>query len=79
MVNTQLLEHYIKKSGLKVGFICEKLGISRTAFDNKRKGKAPFKASEIYVIADLCRIPDSELPSIFLPKNVNNNVNKEVI
>lgn len=65
MVNTQLLDEYIENSGLKVGFIVEKLGISRQGFDKKRKGITPFRASEIYVLCDLCRIPDLERPKIF--------------
>lgn len=68
MVNTLLLDEYINGSGLKIGFIVDKLGISRQAFDKKRKGITPFKASEIYVVCDLCHISDADRPKIFLPK-----------
>lgn len=66
MVNTQLLDEYIAKSGLKVGYICEKLGITRQSFGQKRRGISPFKASEVYVLCALCNITDDK-DQIFLP------------
>ena len=67
MVNTQLLDDYIATSGLKVGYIVEKVGLSRQGFDKKRKGKTPFRVSEIYVISDLLRLTDDEKNKIFYP------------
>jgi len=64
-VDTALLEKYIEDSGLRTGFIINKLGISRQAFDKKRKGQISFRASEVYVLCSLLRIPDSEQPKIF--------------
>lgn len=66
MVNTQLLDAYIEKSGLKIGYICKKLGITRQAFGKKRRGISPFKAAEVYVLCDLCHIADDR-DKIFLP------------
>lgn len=66
-VDTQMLDEYIQKSGLKISFIIEKLGISRTMFDRKRKGTASFKGSEVYVLCDLLKISDDIKPKIFLP------------
>lgn len=71
-VNRELLEERIARSGLKKAFIVEKLGISRTAFDKKMKGAIPFRAAEVYVIKDLCRIDDKEAVKIFLPKEYSN-------
>ena len=68
MVNTQLLDEKIDKSGLKTNYIVEKLGISRNGFDKKRKGKITFRTSEIYVLCDLLRITDDEeRDKIFYP------------
>ncbi len=67
MVNTELLDNAIERSGLKVGFIIDKLGISRQAFDKKRKNAYPFRASEVYVICDLCRINEDDKIKIFCP------------
>ena len=46
-VNTKLLQQKIKDSGLKMGFIAEKLGRSRQALSDKIQGKTePFKCCE---------------------------------
>lgn len=66
-VNTQLLDKAIKDSGIKISFLCEKLGLSRNGFEKKRKGITPFRGSEIYVICDLCRISESDKCLIFYP------------
>lgn len=67
-VDGVLLDNYIENSGLKIGFIVEKLGISRQSFDKKRKGDTPFRASEVYVLCDLLNIGESDKPKIFCPK-----------
>ena len=64
-VDTVLLDKYIEDSGLKVGYITDSLGISRQAFDKKRKGKVAFRASEVFVLCALLKIPDAEKPKIF--------------
>lgn len=64
-VDSALLDEYIQKSGLKIGFIVEKLGISRQVFDKKRKGAVAFRAPEVYVLCDLLSIPDDIKPKIF--------------
>lgn len=66
-IDTELLNSYIEKSGLKINFIVDKLGISRTAFDKKRAGKTPFRGSEIYVLQDLCNINNDDSIKIFYP------------
>lgn len=65
MINTKLLDRKISESGLRIGFIIEKLGLSRTGFDKKRKGKTPFRISEIYVLKDLLHLTDEEEHQIF--------------
>lgn len=72
MVNTQLLDEKIDSSGLKTGYIVETLGISRQAFDRKKKNAYAFRASEIYVICDLLKITDdSEKKAIFFANQVH--------
>lgn len=69
-VNTDKLNEYIEKSGLRINFIVEKLGISRNAFDLKRKGVISFRVSEVYVLCDLLRISDpDEKEKIFYPES----------
>lgn len=67
MVNTQLLDEAITKSGLRIGYIVNTLGLSRQGFDKKRKGITPFRVSEIYVLCDICHINDEDKTKIFCP------------
>ena len=68
-VDTKLLEEYIVNSGLRIAYICEQLGITRQAFDKKRKGVTAFRQSEVYVLCDLLRITDAmEKTKIFYPE-----------
>lgn len=70
MVNTQLLDDRIESSGLKRGYIVEKLGLSRFGFDKKLKGQTPFRVAEIYVLCDLLNISESEKQRIFFDEKV---------
>ena len=65
MVNAQLLDEKIEKSGYKLNYICEKIGISRSGFNLKRSNKRPFRTCEIYVFSDLLNILVEEKQSIF--------------
>lgn len=71
MVDTQHLAEKIDNSGLKIGFIVDKLGITRQAFDYKKRNKRKFRTAEIYVLCDLLNIPDDERQEIFFAKEVN--------
>lgn len=64
--NLRLLDEYIAKSGLKVRYISEQLGISNQALCAKRRGETPFRAAEVYVLCDLLNITDDK-DKIFLP------------
>lgn len=65
VIDVDLLEEKITDSGLKISYIIDTLGITRQAFDKKRKGITPFRAAEIYVLCDLCRINIPERKKIF--------------
>ena len=69
MIDTQLLDEKIALSGLRISFIVENLGISRQAFDKKRKGLSKFRIAEIYVLADLLKLTLEEKIKIFYPKS----------
>ena len=67
-IDTCLLDRAIENSGLKISFICDTLGISRQAFDKKRKGQNCFRKSEVYVLCDILRITDDSMKAkIFYP------------
>ena len=65
-VDAALLEDYIEKSGYKIGFITDQLGISRQAFDMTMKNKNKFRVSEVYVLCDLLKISPEDKPKIFM-------------
>ena len=56
MTNTDLLMQYIKNSGLKLQFIADKMGISRTALNMKIHNKSEFRTGEIEVLCGLVGI-----------------------
>ena len=71
MVNTQLLDEKIQKSGLKKDFIYDTLGISRTAFWKKRNNVLPFKGAEIFTLCTLLHVKDdTEKMEIFFADDV---------
>lgn len=71
MVDTQHLAKKIEDSGLKTSYIVDKLGISRQAFDFKKRNRRKFRTAEIYVLCDLLNIPDDERQDIFFAEEVN--------
>ena len=56
MTNTKLLKEVIEKSGLKVGFIAEYVGISRQGLWNKINNLTPFNQYEIDKMCEILRI-----------------------
>lgn len=67
-VDTEMLTNVIKESGLRTGFIVDKLGISRQAFYGKKNGKIAFRQSEIYVLCDLLKLNNETSMKIFFPE-----------
>lgn len=65
-VNTKLLQQKIKDSGLKMGFIAEKLGRSRQALSDKIQGKTEFLPSEIRILCELLHLSHDDCRLIFL-------------
>lgn len=65
MTNTSLLREKIKKSGLKMEFIAEKLGLSRAAFSMKVNNESAFKVPEMYKLCDLLDIDEEYAKDIF--------------
>lgn len=51
-----LLEYEMKKNNVSIGEMCDKLGISRSAFYRKCNGKSEFTQSEIQTIVDVLRL-----------------------
>ena len=53
MTNSKLLKQIIDKSGLKLSFIAEKIGISRDSLYRKINNKTAFNQ---YEISELCNV-----------------------
>lgn len=51
-MDKELLEYKMKKKGVTIKDMCEKLGISRSAFYRKCNGISEFTQSEIQLIVD---------------------------
>lgn len=65
MTNTELLEKTIELSGLKKGYIADKLGITRQSLTNKIMGSYEFKQGEISDLCDLLNIDTKAKEEIF--------------
>lgn len=69
MVDTELLEQKIIESGKKIGYLAEKLGISRQYFRMKCKNKADFTNGETNILCEELNITDlTEKEKIFFKK-----------
>lgn len=69
MVDTELLERKIIESGKKIGYLAEKLGISRQYFRMKCKNKADFTNRETDILCDELSITTlTEKEKIFFKK-----------
>ena len=66
-VDTALLEKALTKSGLKNSYICEKLGISKQSWSNKRRGVTAIRQSEVFVLCVLLHLEEDEAKKIFYP------------
>lgn len=69
MNDTKLLEQAIKDSGLKKGYIAEKLGLSRTGLANCINNRAEFKTSHVATLCDLLNLSAEQRNAIFFARN----------
>ena len=73
-VDVGLLEEKLDNSIYKIEHLVKEMGISRQAFANKRSGKTPFRASEVFVLCSLLNITGDERDKIFYPKGWKESV-----
>lgn len=72
MTNTEMLRDAIKKSGLKLEFIAEKLGITRFSLSKKIENVTEFKTSEVQKMCDVLQITDpQDKEAIFFAQKVD--------
>lgn len=65
MVKTELLREAIDRSGLKIQFLADSIGISRQSLSSKIDGVYDFKLKEAIKLAKLLGLTASERSNIF--------------
>lgn len=68
MTDTTYLKSKIDCSGLKQVYIYETLGLTKSCWYNRLKGKTPFKAEEITELAKILKLSNRDVMHIFFPK-----------
>lgn len=71
MTDSNMLKMYIKKSGYKVCYIAERLGITYQGLLNKINNKSEFKQSEIVELTRLLSIDSESKEKIFFTESVD--------
>lgn len=61
MTNVKLLEDKIRQSGLKKGYLAERLGVSRGTLCSLLSNKTEFKTSQIRTLCEILGIEDDEV------------------
>lgn len=65
MTDSRLLYEKIDKSGYKLRFIAEKIGVTYQCFLNKINNRSEFRASEIQMLYELLNMTEEERVAIF--------------
>lgn len=65
MTNTDLLRSIIERSGFRLAFLAEKLGLSRYSLQKKIYNQSDFKACEIKVLCDVLSIDAETAKLVF--------------
>ena len=71
MVDLNKLKNAIKDSGIKVGFIAEKLGLSRGGLYKKMNGQNEFLLSEVATLTSILQLDENAKNNIFFAKEVS--------
>ena len=72
MTDSARLRQIIAASGLKIGYIAEKIGLkSPTSFYNKLDNRSEFTVREVYLLCNLLGIKAKEQKEIFFSNNVH--------
>lgn len=69
MTDTALLKSAITASGLKLGFIAERIGMSRQSLYRCIKGETEFKQSQIAALCDILSLNRRDMERIFFKTN----------
>ena len=81
MINSKLLELFIKASGLRHNYIAREIGVTPFTFAKKIRNVSEFKASEMNKLCDVLKINSAVLrEAIFFPQAVDykSTINRRV-
>jgi DNA-binding XRE family transcriptional regulator len=67
----ELLNSYIKESGLKRDYLGKALGLSRASFIYRMRGKRDFTITEVYKLSIVLHLTESDIMKIFFAKRVS--------
>ena len=71
MTDTKLLREMIAKSGLKLGYIAQQMGLSRQALQQKINNDRDFKAGEVNELSRLLQLDNPTREAIFFSLRVD--------
>ena len=71
MINTEKLMDAITDSGIKLGYIAEQMGLSRSGLYKKLNGKTEFKGSEISKLSEILGMTGERVNAIFFETKVD--------
>lgn len=66
MTNVSELKELIADSGLKKGYIAERLGLTRAGYMKKENGESEFVASEVAEMSKILSLSNAQVKRIFL-------------
>lgn len=67
----ELLEKYIKESGLKRDYLARALGLSRASFIYRMHGTRDFTITEVYKLSIVLKLSETDIINIFFPRRVS--------
>lgn len=65
MINLELLEEFIKRSGMSYTNIAKELNITYVALIAKRRGERPFTLAEALALKKILNLTQSEWKAVF--------------
>ena len=66
LMNEKAFRDFLKARGIKIGWLCEKTGISRQTLHNKMNGHGQFNVSDINTISQALNLSKSERDIFFM-------------
>lgn len=69
MTNSLLFRKAVENAGIKYKFLAKSLGITPYGLQKKIENRSEFKASEIYLVAEVLNLSETDRNAIFFCAN----------